>query len=400
MTAGTGTTALISLLYAVWAGRVLGRDEYADFAAGVALSSLLCLALGPINQTVARFAAQYSARQAYGQVRTLCWEVSRRVGKVGLIGLFASAALLQPVASLLQFRSVWTLAACFCLVYLTLMLSVPRGILRGVQRYGLYNVNVVFEALVRIGVGAVLLALAAHSAVGVAAYVIAVGATLALSWGQLRGVWSGHAAQSVDGSAIRRFAGPMFLLAFGAGGFLYVDMLFVKHFFSRTDAGLYGAASTLANSISVVVTPFHIILLPLLASMQERGGHIAGTFLRVFAYLGVMATGVILVFALWPEWIMVSLYGAEYARGAPLLAWITGARLVTHLGGLMTTVPVARSDFRFLWVYLGGLAVEIAALLVWHTTPWDLVYAMLGAQLLTVVVLTCFLFSRRKVANR
>lgn len=397
VTGGTGVTAVISLVFAVHVGRVLGPAEYADFGAAVALSALLSLALGPINQTVARFTAQYAARGEFGKIRTLCREIARRAVVVGVVVLAVSALTVPAVTGLLHVRSAAPILLCYGLVFLTLLLSIPRGVLRGAQSYGQYNVNIITESLTRLAAGSIMLWLLASAAAGVSGYLAGVTAALVVSFAQLRRIWGEHGAQSVDGQAVRRFAGPMFILALGSGGFLFSDILLVKHFFSGAEAGVYVAASTLAGSINVVVTPFHVILLPLLMSLQESGARIRGPFLRICLYLFLIAGSVIAVFALWPG-LLKLLYGAQYAGGAAFLPWLTLARLLTHLASMVVTVPIARSDFRFLSLYLLTLAVEITAMLIWHDTLRELIVALLIAKCLTLGALTVFVLSRRGTA--
>ena len=141
LTAGTGTTAALSLIYTVYAGRVLGRVAYADFVAAVSFANLCYIALGPINGTVARFTAQYASRSEYGKIRTLCREVGKRVAKYGVLGLIAGLVMLKPLAVVLRFDSVVPLLLAYVMVYLTLLLSVARGVLRGVQSFHQYNLN-------------------------------------------------------------------------------------------------------------------------------------------------------------------------------------------------------------------------------------------------------------------
>jgi len=402
LTGGVGLTAALAVLYTVYAGRLLGPAGYADFTAAVSLVAMCYIALGPINGTVARFTAQYAHHDQYGKVLTLAREVTRRVAWYGLLGIGAGLLVVRPLTQVLRFESGRTLLVAYGLIYLTLLLNVPRGVLRGVQRFGQLNVNTVAEAGVRLGSGVVLLHLLRTAVAGLFAYVVGLAVALAASVFQLRRIWRGHAPQALDGAEVRRFTGPMFVMMLTAAAFQHADMLFVKHYFAASVAGVYGAAFTLARSITVLFTPFQTLALPLLTTLYEQGEGRSGSFLRVSGYFLALAVGPVLLFWLWAEPIVVAFYGADFRGGAAYLLGITAARIAGFLAELIALLHITRGSFRFLYIYLSGLLVEMIALLVWHGTLATVVRVMLLAQTATVaaLVLHLALGARGRPASR
>jgi len=393
LTVGTGTAAALSLVYSVYAGRVLGPAGYADFAAALVFASLCNIALGPINGTVARFAAQYAARGEAGRVRALHDEVSRRVALYSTAAMVVGLAALKPLADVLHFRSVAPLLTAFVIVVLTLLLSVGRGVLRGVQSFGAYSVNIVAEALVRLGIGCAMFAILPTATGGLGAYVLALAITYAVQHGQLRGVWRGHAPEPLDGDAIRRFVVPMFVMMGVSAGFENIDLLFVKGCFGETDAGAYGAAFVLTRVIAVAATPFHVLMLPLLTGLHERGHGLGGAFARVCAYFLLLTGLPLIAFGLWPEAILSRLYGADYATAAPVLLPLAGARLFGYLSGMIALLHASTGRFRFLWVYVPALAVQAAVLGIWHDTLMTVVAAVLVVQAVGLAAMAVLLLT-------
>ena len=380
LTVGTGTAAALSLVYSVYAGRVLGPAGYADFAAALVFASLCNIALGPINGTVARFAAQYAARGEAGRVRALHDEVSRRVALYSAAAMVVGLAALKPLADVLHFRSVAPLLTAFVIVVLTLLLSVGRGVLRGVQSFGAYSVNIVAEALVRLGIGCAMFAILPTATGGLGAYVLALAITYAILHGQLRGVWRGHTLEPLDGAAIRRFVVPMFVMMGVSAGFENIDLLFVKGLFGESDAGAYGAAFVLTRVIAVAATPFHILMLPLLTSLHERGRGLAGAFARVCVYFLLLAGAPLILFWLWSGPIVRALYGSDFGGAAELLLPLAGARLIGYLSGMIALLNASTGRFRFLWLYVPAMAAQALILAVWHGTLMTVVAGILVVQ--------------------
>ncbi len=384
---GTGLTAALSLAYSVCAGRTLGPSAYADFTAALSLVFFCNIAMGPINETVTRFTAVYQSRGELGKVRTLSRKVAARTAWVALPCVIAALMLIGPLTIALKFNSRLPLLVVVGIVCLTLPLCVARGVLRGVQRFGQYNVNIIVEAAIRLAVGVALLALICNAAAGLLAYILGLAAILVVSRIQLRHVWSGHPAEPIDGGPVRRFTIPIFIMMLTFAGFQNIDMPLVKHYFSPADAGLYGAAFTLARAISVLLTPFSTLLLPLLTTMHERGHRVAGAFARLCVYFLALAAGPVIAFWLWPDRITVGLFGPEFAGAGALLLAVTAARLVGSLCHLIALAGASTNNFRFLYVYVPGLALQLLAVTFWHGTTLRVVVAVLAAQCVTLIAL-------------
>jgi len=394
LTAGIGITAVLSMVYSVYVGRRLGVEQYADFTTAVALATLCCTALGPINGTVARFTAEYSTRGELGRVLTLSREVWRRVSRYGLLGWIVALPILYPLTRMMGFQSVLVALAAFGIIYLNLLLSVPRGVLRGLQRYGKYNTNIMLEAAARLAAGVALVESLRQAWAGIAAYVLALILVLVVSHWQLRSVWRGHQPERVDGGAIRRFTLPLFLFTATAAGFQNGDMLFAKYFLADAQAGLYGAASMLVRVLGVLAMPFNTLMLPLMAIKQTEGRAFVGPFLRVCAYFMLLASVPLAACVLWSDWILVRVYGQAFAGAAPLLAWLAGARLIGYLSDLTALACVSTHRFDILYVYLPGLAVQVLALCVWHQSPRVIVTVVFATQLLTAAAMLSVLLAR------
>jgi len=398
---GTGTTAVLSLVYCVYAGRRLGpAGGYADFTAALAFASFCNIALGPINGTIAKFSAGYAARGEYGKVRSIYREAARRMALYGFV-VFALAALAAgPVAAALNFQSAAPLMVACAMVYLTLLLSVGRGVLRGVQSFGAYNVNIVAEAAIRLTLGVAIFASFRTALAGLGAYILALLATLALMCGQLRGAWRGHECEPLDGAAIRRFVAPMFVMMGVSAGFENIDLLFVKHYFGELEAGVYGAAFILARAISVVATPFQLLILPLVASLYEQGRTLGRTFGRICMYFALLAAGPLLLFWLCSEGIVTGLYGPKYHAAAPLLLPLGLTRLVGYLGVMIALFYASMGRFGFLGVYVPGLVVQAAALTVWHSSLSTVVVTVLIVQSAALAGMVAHLIQGRRSRRR
>lgn len=396
LTVGTGLTAVLSLVFSSASGRLLDLEAFGELNAALAVAFFFTIALGPINGTVARFTAQYAARGEFGKIISLSREIMRRLVRYGVAALAVGLVLLWPVAKGMQFESPAALGAAYGMVFLTLLLSVYRGVLRGVQRYDLLNVNSVSESMVRLVIGVPLILLVPAAWMAVAAYVVAVGAVMGLSRRQLTQVWGDHAPQFVDGAAVKRFTMPIFLMMLTTAGFMNFDMLFVKYRFSEQAAGDYGASFTLARTVSAIFTPFQILILPLLTTMYERKGPFGATLARICGYFLLLAAGPIVLFAIWPEEVVRIVYGAKYAEAAGILLSVTAVRVLNALAMMMALAFLSKDSFGFLYPYLAALVAQGVVMFVFGDTPAQMINAILVTQVVLVLVMLVLLMPARR----
>lgn len=395
LTVGTGVTALLSLAYSSASGRLLEEEVFGELNAALALAFFCTIALGPINGTVARFTAQYAARGEFGKIISLSREIMRRLVRYGMAALVVGVVLLWPLAKAMKFQSPAALGVAYGMVFLTLLLSVYRGVLRGVQRYDLLNVNSVSESILRLAIGVPLILVVPTAWMAVAAYVVAVAAVMGLSRRQLTQVWGDHAPQFVDGAAVKRFTLPIFLMMLATAGFMNFDMLFVKYRFSEA-AGDYGASFTLARTVSAIFTPFQILILPLLTTMYERKGPFGATLARICGYFLLLAAGPILLFAIWPDEVLRIVYGAKYSYAADFLLSVTVVRVLNALAMMMALAFLSKDSFGFLFAYLAALVAQGVVMFAFGDSPARMINAVLVTQAVLVLVLLVLLMPARR----
>lgn len=401
---GTGITTVLSLAYIIYAQNTLGTALASEFTTALSLVAFCQIAFGPINGIVARFTAQYAGRGKLGQVRALYAAVLRRVALYVLVGLIIAMVAVKPLASFWRFNGITPLLTAYGIIYAILLLSVGRGVLRGLQAFGRLNANTISESAIRLGGGVAILTLVVSPTAALLPYVAALLVTLGLTHVQLARSWRNRPAEAVDGREIKRFTGPMFIMMMTSAGFQNIDMLMVKHLFAESEAGVYAAAFMLARCMSALVTPFNTLLLPLLASMHEQGMAVASTFLRVGGYFLLLALVPILAFTLWPEEIVGLLYKPGFAGAASIVLVVTLARLLGYLSHMIALAWASDGRFRFLLGYVPALVAQAAALAVWHASLRQVATVLLvGHGVVLIMLVGHVLFyraTRRQNAKR
>lgn len=395
---GTGVTTLLSLVYTTYVAKQLGPAGSADFFGGLSVLAFCQIALAPINGTVAKFSALYLSENAPGKVRALNRAMTLRVTFFSLFVAALSLVLLKPLSRALQFDSLSCLLLAFGSICVSLILSISRGVLRGAQAFDRLNWNMILESATRLPIGMAALLWFPTSGGAIFAYFASLILTLVVSRIQIERVWRGHAPIPVSGREIRQFAGPMWVTNLTAAAYQNVDMLFVKRYFGDLDAGLYGAVFSLSRMMGALVTPFNIMMLPLLTTLHGQGRGVGATFVRISLQFLALAAIPIAVFAVWPEQVMRFLYGPEFtAAGAILLPLVIG-RLAGYLCQMIALGCAAIDRFQFLIPYVAGLIAQAVTMTLWHDSLRTIVLLLLALQTGTLLIVgTIWALAARKL---
>ena len=395
--AAAGIAALLTIGYLVYAGRVLGPAEYADFSAALSVIYFFGVALSPIAPTLARIAARRAARREEGAVATLRNAVVRRVVVAcGIVVLIAIAAA-PAIARWLHFRTAAPLIAAFIAGLLFAIVSADRGVLQGLMLFRSYNANVILEAAIRAG-GAifVLRAMSSSAATALASYVAGLAVAEVVISFSLRRRWRGLEPAPIDWGEIRSLAGPLLLLMIAAAAFQNLDMLAVKRWIPAEDAGRYGAAMTVARSFAVVFVPLYVLSGPLLSTARERGERVVLPAVRLALLYVAICLPALLALALWPETLIGWLFGAGFTGLGSAVVVLSGIVILIHTSLLLVQVSITFDDFRFLAVYAIGVIAEVVGLALFHTRVTEILMVAWVTQVGVLTAVACGMILKRR----
>lgn len=363
--------AMLTMGYLAWVGRALGTEAAADFFSGVFTIFLLVSVFGPINVVVTHLTAVDAARGAHEHAHRLRRWMGRRVAVGG--AALGAIALVSSAPGTTSSVRVWA----FLVAWIWILLSVGRGHLRGVKRFGAYGASVLFESVVRLALGAVVLLTAPSPDRALWPYF----AAAALAWVVVEGSLRGPVGRDpVDGAAVARLAAPMFVLALADAGYQNWDVLFVKWHHEPTAAGIYGAAAAVTRALGVLLTPFVTLAMPLLTERHERRQGTGAALLRLCGYFVALSALPLAAFGWWDDELIRLLYGPEFAAAAPLLLPHALQLLLAYLAMMIGQAFAAARRFDFLLLYLAGFVAQVALMPTDGGSPRALIDTLLAVR--------------------
>jgi O-antigen/teichoic acid export membrane protein len=360
LVAGAGTVAVLTFAYVLGVGRMLGPAEYADFSAAMSMFYFVAVALSPLAPTTARLVACYVVRGEKHRAGMLQGALRRIVLRWSLFAAIPLLLALVPISRAFHFASPATLAITFASTAVFTAVNIRRGVLQGLGRFREHNVSTIVEAALRLA-GAVAILMYVPTPTGA---LVSYLAALIVADLLLRGRVAEPAERDVDWTEVKRLAAPMFIAMIGVAVFQSADVLAVKRWFTAAEAGQYGAASTLARSISVLFVPIYTVAGPLLTHLHERGESLLPATLRLCGYFVALAALPAALFALAGETVVAALYGAAFRAAGPMLARMSGVAVVTYVSLIIGQALITVGDRRFGRIYLAFAIAQVIALVL------------------------------------
>jgi len=361
LVAGAGITAVFTFAFILCAGRFLGAADYADFSAAMSMFYFVAVALSPLTPTTSRIAARYVARGQSERIAPLEAALRRKILRVVAILAIPLGIAILPLARAFHFASAATLALSLCSAVVFSLVSIRRGVLQGIGRMRQQMLNALMEAVLRLLLAVILLLLWRTPTAALAAYLAAV---LSAEWAMRRRFRDAASDEPIDWSGVKQLAMPMLIAMIGVATFQNADVLAVKRWFGAIDAGHYGAASTLARSISVLFVPIYQIAGPLLTHAHERRQSLVGPTLRLCLSFLALAAVPATIFALAGQRIVVLLYGPTFAGAGPILVRLSCLAILTYLALLLAQALITAGDRRFAVLYVGFAVIQVIAILL------------------------------------
>jgi glycosyltransferase involved in cell wall biosynthesis/O-antigen/teichoic acid export membrane protein len=384
---------VIALVFTVVFARLLGASGYGSLAALLAAFLILSVPGQALQITVAR---EVSAAAAVGDPAPAAgvWRWLRHLTALLAVVAVVSILLREPIARLIGVDDLpWAAAAALPTGWLWLILSIERGALQGLQRYGLVGLSVTGEAAARLACGLVLVA-AGLDVTG--AYL---GTTLSIVTAATVLAFPIHAA-TVGPHIVRdrpfrellaRSWAPVLALALIAV-LQNVDVIAVKREVSGDEAGSYAAAAVAAKAIIWVAIGLGLYLLPEAARRARMGDDARPILARTLGLIVFAAAPMILIYAVAAEPLLRAVFGPDLTLASGALPWLALAMTLLACAYLSVQYLLALHRARFIWAL--GVAALIEPIMVASVAPElttvALVLLALQATLASIVLVLGF----------
>ncbi len=365
----------LDYLFNLMTGRLLSQTGFGVFVALTGVGQIIVVASRVIQTVMTHFVAQFAALpEGKGQATSFFRAMFRLSWAWGAVAMGIVFLLSQPLARFLNIddvRPVWALAVATLLMVVRPIIG---GTLQGNQQFAALGGVQIVQAVMRLGLGALLMVAGLGAFGAMAALPLA--SLFALAYGAFaleKEVWRPDTTRhDVAQSDMFRFSAFAAVGLVGYALLVNMDAILAKRFFDPVAAGNYGAAVTLGKVIQFFPLAVIMILFPKAAQRKASRRDPAGVLLPAMLIVFVVCGGVALVYTLFTDTIVRATVGASYQVGARLLGLEALAMLLLSTANVWLNYFLSTDRPRFVFLILAGILIQATVMALVHDELWHL----------------------------
>ena len=366
--AGMAVAHVINLFFQMYMGRKLQAEEFALLVSLLGLLNVLTFPLGVFSTAITRYSSLLISSDRAGEIPRLLLFWGKRLVVVGLVcSLFCFIAP-GPIASFLHLDRV---APVFIFgIILTGLFCRPivNGALLGLQRFDIWCWGTVAGALVRLFIGAYLVAaISPFAGWGLLGHGLGFYATIFFGVGFLTFMLKGSGATREPLPAMKHYLAGSFVIMFGYSILMTGDVVLVKHLMPEA-AGDFAYAATLGHLVLFVPQSLVGAMFPKVVADGQETSKQRGLLLKTLLASFICAAATAGVFTLFAHWLPRLLFGIsepsdELVRWLRFLSWamvpvallssFMRYALAQHRLAVASAIPLSAIGFigcTFVWV--------------------------------------------------
>lgn len=386
---------LFSYLYQLAMGALLPPVQYGVLFTFTSLLVIVSVFSQSIAAAVARLTSQFRANGGLGQVNYL-WRYSlRRTFCLGVGGFLLLWGLSPLISRFLQIDDQSYAIILFSSLAVVFVLSASWGTLQGLQRFLALGSSQTVHAVSKLLLGVLFVGLGLGVGGGLAAIPLSFLLAFGLSLFSLRDLGRvGNEKAKVAG--LGAYIALASLAILGITILVNGDMVLAKHYLGQEDAGTYSAIAVLGRIAFYAPWGITWALFPKTAEARERGSSPSRIFLGALILTLALAGAAVLLFGLFPETVVRSLFGEEYLQGAPYLFRYSLGMAALAVSFLVVNYALSLGRTGVVYSALLAAGLQVSLMVLFHARLSQLVNVVLASGLASLVLMAPFYFSRQR----
>ncbi|WP_240912550.1 oligosaccharide flippase family protein [Thermococcus sp. LS2] len=378
-------------LYQLSMGRLLTPVEYGELFSLLSLFYIFSVFFTTVNTSITKFTSIYKINNEYGKIKTILVKASKSLALIGGL-IFLGVVILSPyISKFLNIDNSLLVIILFASIPFGFVLPVYQGILRGLQRFGALGISTSSWSFFKLFFGVVLVLLGFGVVGGISGMFLAHVFALFITLVFLRDLLKVKGDDGINLRDIVNYSSLAFLAIFAYTTMWNIDVILVKHYLSPLEAGQYSAISVLGKIVLFAPGAVGMVIFPKAAEMHEKGEEHFHVLLKGLVLTLLISGGIVLAYALFPEFIITFIYGEKYLSVAPYL-WRYGlAMMFFSLASVMVNYSLSINKTNISFYLLGLLATEIVLLSLGSKNIPTIINMLTGVSILMVIVLFIYI---------
>ncbi|MBI2847925.1 MAG: oligosaccharide flippase family protein [Chloroflexi bacterium] len=368
---------------------LLNASDYSSFYSLMATLEILSVIAAALHTSVTRYTSIQHARRTPGGVKAVWKYFLKRAIIIGLLGFIVLSVLSPVFSGFLNLSTNWYVMLLASSFVLMLVLPINYGVLRGLQRFIPMGGSSFLGAILRLGIGVLLVYIGWGVYGGLVAHFLTHVLVIGLTLYFLKDV-SRAPADKVEMHAAQSYIFYTMLALAAFNVLTNVDVILAKHYLDAEVAGSYAVIAVLGKIVYFLPGGIVIVMFPQTSKLHESGASHLAVLMRATVFTLLLAGGITGIYWLFPELILDILYGGKYASVSPFLFKYGLAMTLFALSFLVANYFLSINKTRIAFSAALAMALQVVLIIAFHADINQIVNSVLISAVVSVVLTTVF----------
>jgi O-antigen/teichoic acid export membrane protein len=348
----------------------------ADYGILATLFSIIYMT-GIFSESIQTIVAKYSASEKdSGKIKNFVARTARKSLKIAslIFVIFILAAI--PFAFLLKIPYL-LLTSTGLMIFAAFLPPITRGTMQGTKMFRALGVNLIIEAVLKLGLAVLLVSVGWKVYGAIAGTVIAAVIAFIFSLLALRQILKSKEKFMLT-SEIYAYSWPVFFILFTVLVFYSIDIIIAKIVFPADMAGYYAIASILAKTIFFGTQPISKAMFPLSAEKKrQKDNHLLINSLGIILFCIIVSLVVLYFF---PSLLIRIFSGRTITESSSVLFYLGIAFSLISLTNLILLYKLSLGKVKNYLIFLVFPAIEIFLLFFFSSNMIEYSIALITAS--------------------
>lgn len=389
---GTTLSSLLAFFLNLFFARTLTYQDYGVFASLMSLITLFTIPAQSLSSIIVRYATSFFARNEFDRAGALYIRSFKYLIIGGVLFNIVFMLFSPLISDFLKINQLGLLFLVGISVAIFYIATLNLAFIQSLLKFKLLGFIFLIAGVGKLA-GGVILVLLGFSVYG------AIFATFIFSF--LDFIFSLYPLKKVIknarnsvGIGIKAFSSyaiPAGVAVISLSSFISTDVLLVKHFFSPTDAGLYGGLSLIGKVIFYFTGPIAIAMFPLIVKRHELKEKFNNLFyLSIFLVL-IPSVVITLFYFIFPQFtIQLFLGGRQYLSMGPFLGLFGIFLTIFSLNNVFVSffLSIKRTTVSIITLLMAVL--QIFFIYIFHSDFYQIIYVSIATSVMLLIFLMVY----------
>ncbi|HVZ67451.1 MAG TPA: oligosaccharide flippase family protein [Patescibacteria group bacterium] len=381
---------LFNLILGRW---LLTPSQYGLVVSLVSVTVLFSVFQLALTGIFAKFSAQFEASKDKISLSDLIKKGFSLTLLVSSLILVILIIFFKSFSDFLHVNNIFIVLLTFAYIFLSILSSLPMGILQGRVRVYVISFLNISNAIVKliVGVGLVLLGYKVTGAmIGIVLSIIImlVMGLFFIRKNVIKKTDKRENEQKLLVEELKKYGVKFFFATLGITMFTSMDVILARHFFSPLIAGQYAALALMGKAIFYLTFPIYFVFFPLVAQKKAKKEKVHNLLIQgAFLILTVSILSSIFYF-IYPHIVLKVFFPKpEYAVLAKYLGIFSIFILIFSIANLFNNFLLSIGKTNIYLINLFCALVMIILVYIFHSALIQIIYALIGTSLLLFISL-------------